>query len=351
MEKLTQTIFAMKKVEYVSFSIVLLIFVQIFGAKIAKAQTPQEVAQKAFKSTVLLVMEDERGQTLALGSGFFVESGVIASNLHVVEGASRGYAKLVGIDTMFDIEGILASDRERDLVLLKVEDTHTQPLTYGDSDNVQTGETVFAVGNPQGLEGTFSQGIVSSIRNIRSDKVLQITAPISPGSSGGPVLNRNGEVIGVSVATFRGGQNLNFAIPSNYLRILQSRKNSPVSLAQSQPNNSQRSILSDFGDRATEGVAGVSFVWDTPQGFRPDQFLGGYTFSLRNELRESVKDIHCIVIFYDSENNPIDVDIINYRQEIPPGLAIRISSNVNGSVQRLTTEERDTTPKTSVMIT
>ena len=69
-------------------------------------------------------------------------------------------------------------------------------------------------GNPQGLEGTFSQGIVSSIRVLGADKILQITAPISPGSSGGPVLNEKGQVIGVSVATFRGGQNLNFAIPS-----------------------------------------------------------------------------------------------------------------------------------------
>ena len=121
-------------------------------------------------------------------------------------------------------------------------------------------------------------------------------------------------------------------------------------MAQSQHNTSQRSILSDFGGRATEGVVGFSFVWNTTSVFKPDGLLGGYTFSLRNELRESVKDIYCIVIFYDSENNPIDVDLINYRQEIPPGLARRINSNVNGSVQRLTTEERETTPKTRVEI-
>ena len=110
--------------------------------------------------------------------------------------------------------------QQRDLVLLKISASQTASLSLGDSDKVEVGDSVFAIGNPQGLEGTFSQGIVSSIREIGSDKLLQITAPISPGSSGGPVLNSEGEVIGVSVATFRDGQNLNFAIPSNYLNAL-----------------------------------------------------------------------------------------------------------------------------------
>jgi len=155
-------------------------------------------------------MEDANGQSISLGSGFFVRDGEIASNLHVVEGAARGYAKLVGEKTKYDIEGITAVDPERDLVILKISGGRSERLALGDSDIVQVGESVYAVGNPQGLEGTFSQGIVSSIREVGTDKLLQITAPISPGSSGGPVLNGKGEVIGVSVATFSGGQNLNF---------------------------------------------------------------------------------------------------------------------------------------------
>ncbi len=184
------------------------------------AQSAQEIAKKAFRSTVLLVMEDVNGQPLSLGSGFFVRDGEIASNLHVVEGAARGYAKLVGEKAKYDIEGTTAVDPERDLVVLKISAGRSQALPLGNSDTVQVGESVYAVGNPQGLEGTFSQGIVSSIREVSIDKLLQITAPISPGSSGGPVLNGKGEVIGVSVATFSGGQNLNFAIPSNYLKTL-----------------------------------------------------------------------------------------------------------------------------------
>jgi S1-C subfamily serine protease len=164
------------------------------------AQTAREIAKNAFASTVLLVMEDANGQPLSLGSGFCVGDGKLASNIHVIAGAARGYAKLVGENTKYDIEGIAALSSETDLVVVKICGGCSQELALGNSDAVQVGDSVYAVGNPQGLEGTFSQGIVSSIRELGSNKLLQITAPISPGSSGGPVLNEKGEVIGVSVA-------------------------------------------------------------------------------------------------------------------------------------------------------
>src|SRR3972149_3896834 len=233
----------------------------LLGASWAYAQTAQEIAKKAFGSTVLLVMEDANGQPLSLGSGFFLRDGEIASNLHVVEGATRGYAKLVGQKTKYDIEGITAVDPERDLVVLKISRARTQTLSLANSDNVQVGESVYAVGNPQGLEGTFSQGIVSSIREVGSDKLLQITAPISPGSSGGPVLNGKGEGIGVSVATFRGGQNLNFAIPSNYLSTLLGKAGPAKPFAKGKPTKVPRSLLADLGGRASEGVVGGQLIW------------------------------------------------------------------------------------------
>jgi S1-C subfamily serine protease len=154
----------------------------VLGLNSAHAQTAPEIAKQAFGSTLLLVMEDANGQPLSLGSGFFVRDGEIASNLHVVEGAARGYAKLVGEKIKYDIEGISAVDAKRDLVVLKSSAGRSQALSLGNSDAVQVGESVYAVGNPQGLEGTFSQAIVSSIREVGTDKLLQITAPISPGS-------------------------------------------------------------------------------------------------------------------------------------------------------------------------
>ena len=185
-------------------------------------QTPQQIAKSTLASTVLIVMEDQNGQPLNIGSGFFVARDIIATNLHVVEGVFKGYVKRVGIDRMYRIEGIVAIDSRQDLAIIRVSNVDAPVLRLGKSDKVQIGESVYVAGNPIGfLEGTFSNGIVSGVREFQVDsKRIQITAPISIGSSGGPVLNNKGEVIGVAVSIITAGQNLNFAIPSNYLSEL-----------------------------------------------------------------------------------------------------------------------------------
>lgn len=313
-----------------AFALVLSTLLLLVLPSTVLAQTAQEIARKAFGSTVLLVMEDANGQPLSLGSGFFVRDGEVASNLHVVEGAARGYAKIIGQKAKYDIEGITAVDPERDLVVLKISGARAGVLALGNSESIQVGETVYAVGNPQGLEGTFSQGIVSSLREVGTDKLLQITAPISPGSSGGPVLSGKGEVIGVSVATFRGGQNLNFAIPSIYLKTLLGKAGPAKPLAQAKPAKSQRSILADLGGKSTEGVIGENFTYDGTS--LP---TGAYSFSLVNRLREPVRDIYCLIVFYDLEGKPIDVAMQRYSVLIPGGLAKRINGQVDESVEKL----------------
>ncbi len=304
----------------------------LLGTTVVQAQTAQEIAKRAFGSTVLLVMEDTNGQPLSLGSGFFVRDGEVASNFHVVEGAARGYAKIIGQRAKYDIDGITAVDPERDLVILKISDARAAALALGNSESVQVGETVYAIGNPQGLEGTFSQGIVSSIREVGADKLLQITAPISPGSSGGPVLNGKGEVVGVSVATFRGGQNLNFAIPSIYLKQLLTKSGPSKPLTQVKSVKAQKSILAGLGGRSSDGVVGVQLTWDLPG----NQFSGGYSFSFRNKLRDNVKNVYCLVVFKDSQDGPIEIDVVRYDGVIPAGLAKRVNSEVDGSIGVLT---------------
>ena len=336
---------------YTRFAKHLLLFclslILVFQCIDVNAETPQQIAKKSFQSVVLLVMEDSHGQSVSLGSGFFVRQGVIATNFHVVEGASRGYAKIVGQRAKLDIEGFCGIDPERDLVILKISASSTPTLSLGNSDAVEVGEPVYAVGNPQGLEGTFSQGVVSSIRQVGLDKLLQITAPISPGSSGGPVLNSKGEVIGVSVATFRGGQNLNFAIPSNYLKELLTRPGVVKPFAGATTPGKPPSILADLGGRSTEGVVGTQFVWDSFVDYELSfPYNGKYSFSLKNQLRESIKNVFCLVIVYDSQNSPIDLSVIKYPGVIPPGLAKRVSGRTDGSVQKLTTPRRNATPNT-----
>ena len=190
--------------------------------KVATPQTPQQIAKSALASTVLIVMEDRNGQPLNIGSGFFIARDTIATNLHVVEGVFKGYVKRIGIDKTYRIEGIVAMDSRQDLAIIRVSGVDAPVLSLGKSDKVQIGESIYVAGNPIGfLEGTFSNGIVSGVREFRvGSERIQITAPISKGSSGGPVLNSKGEVIGVAVSIITAGQNLNFAIPSNYLSEL-----------------------------------------------------------------------------------------------------------------------------------
>jgi len=279
-------------------------------------------------------VEDSNSQPIGLGSGFFVKPQQIATNLHVVEGATSGYAKLVGQKTKYEIRGISAIDEERDLVILNVKAFGPRPLILGDSDTALVGETVYAVGNPHGLEGTFSQGIISSIRTVGTDKLIQLTAPISPGSSGGPVLNDRGNVIGVSVATFRKGQNLNFAIPSNYLTKLISKVGVAKPLSQKSTPKSRRSLLANYGGRSVEGVTGGMIQWHYI-GLRSEYY--GYSFSLRNRLREDVRNVRCFAIFLDDQGNPIDTRDVEFAGIIPAGLAKRVTGKtVHESVKNLT---------------
>jgi S1-C subfamily serine protease len=201
----------------------------------AGSQTTREVAQGAFPSVVSLVVHfDPTSRTydsgfvirtmVRVGSGFFVKEDVVATNAHVVKGALGGHARsVVGERAAHDIEGILAIDEERDLALVKVSTLKARALPLADASQVAVGDEVYAVGSPQGLEGTFSPGIVSGLRNWKTGRLLQITAPISPGSSGGPILNRRGEVVGVAVGVLSEGQNLNFAVSVGHLRALLDR--------------------------------------------------------------------------------------------------------------------------------
>ena len=200
------------------FSVFFIFFTLVFSS--AMGINPETIARNSFPSSVGIYLFDENKNPLKSGSGFFVKAGIIATNCHVINGASFGFAKTVGKDDEHELLNVVAFNQKMDLALVRVSNTKIPSLNLGSSRKLTVGQKLYAIGNPQGLEGTFSEGIVSSIREVGNDYFIQMTTPISPGSSGGPVLDERGLVVGVSVATFQNGQNLNFAVPVTYLNQL-----------------------------------------------------------------------------------------------------------------------------------
>ena len=184
----------------------------------------EQIAEIALASTVHLTFSasdpDKVGST---GSGFFVTEKLIATNYHVIEDQSKGSARLVGKSISYQIKGVIGINKRHDLAILKVDVEGIKPLSLGDSSVVKIGQKIYVTGNPRGYEGTFSDGIISGFDWEGSIKRIQITAPISRGSSGGPLLNGEGKVVGIVTSSVDAGQNLNFAIPSKQLKILLER--------------------------------------------------------------------------------------------------------------------------------
>ena len=175
------------------------------------------ISREANGAIVSIVMSDKDGHPIAKGSGFFIsKDGHVVTNYHVIRNGSSAVIKLPN-GAFFAVDGVLASDKDRDVAIIKAHGNDFRTLTLGDSDRLQVGEEVVAIGNPLSLESTVSNGIVSAIRTVEDEggKFVQITAPISPGSSGGPLFNMAGEVVGITTSHIKGGQNLNFAIPIN----------------------------------------------------------------------------------------------------------------------------------------
>ena len=193
--------------------------------------TPRDIALRSFASVVSIAMKTPRGRRLSLGSGFVVEPGIVATNFHVIRGAGSGAVRLVGDPDWHTIGGVVAVDSALDLVLLAVPSLQASPLPIGDTSTSSIGDKIYVVSNPQDLEGTFSEGIISGKRKLDDVRLLQITAPISGGSSGGPVLDGAARVVGVATSSLKEGQNLNFAITADHLTPLLKAKGPPQELA------------------------------------------------------------------------------------------------------------------------
>lgn len=156
---------------------------------------------------------------ISQGTGFIIhEQGYVVTNAHIIKGASAATA--ITYDGKMHQVLLVGTDEAMDITLLKIEGDYT-PLEFADSDDVQVGEKVIAIGNPLGLQFSVSEGIVSAVhrRGINDiEAYIQTDAALNPGNSGGPLINKQGEVIGINNFKVGGGENLGFALESNYIR-------------------------------------------------------------------------------------------------------------------------------------
>lgn len=179
-----------------------------------KELSTEEIFKLASPSVILLEVFDDENRKRGSGSGFVASpDGSVVTNYHVIRGAWSATARFQD-GTSARVLGVVGFDRERDVAVIKLGTGNLPSLELGDSDNLRVGQRLIAIGSPLGFQNTVTEGILSGLRG----GAIQMSTPISPGSSGGPVFNTHGEVVGITVATIVGGQNLNFAVPINWAK-------------------------------------------------------------------------------------------------------------------------------------
>jgi S1-C subfamily serine protease len=214
--------------------------------------TTAQVATKISPSVVVIQGKTTSGD--ALGSGFIVsKDGKIVTNLHVVRDMKTATVQTAKGE-VFDSVSVVGIDERRDLAVLQIAGFNLPVLELGDSDVVTVGEPLVIVGSPRGLEGTVTSGILSSVRDSGEGfTVLQTDAAVNPGNSGGPLANSRGQAIGVVSSKVRSAENLNFAIPINYVRGLLSSLHGPLTLDQMRLTlNAATPIQADSGPTLKE---------------------------------------------------------------------------------------------------
>ena len=230
--------------------------------------TGEEIYAKISPSTVEVYAESD--YVSSLGTGFYIDDvGTVVTNYHVIEDCSSAYVTTSDGGT-YEVKNIIGYSEELDIALLATSKTNS---TAGEiCSSVTTGETVYVLGSSLGLTGTFSEGLVSTAeRDVGGILYIQISAPISHGNSGGPVVNTIGQVVGIASAGFEDGQNLNLALPISVLD--QISKDHPITMQEFYETTSEYVHLGDrvVAQGSTLAVRTISL---------DDSFTAEYVLSL-----------------------------------------------------------------------
>ena len=219
-----------------------------------KALNAQELFREVSASVVTVAGKNTAGESMQ-GSGVVVAPHLVVSNCHVVGGSKQATVEHMGESVQATV---ISFDTEHDLCLVSAPQIEARPITLGSSIRVSIGEPVFAVGAPQGLSNTISEGIVSGLRPIDSAKLIQTTAAISHGSSGGGLFDQYGNLVGITTLYLADSQQLNFAVPAEWVSDLVANRSRPGRFASSPQTAAAASHNSDSGDQAAADAAQAS---------------------------------------------------------------------------------------------
>ena len=283
-----------------AFKTIYLLAVLCFAAVAGAGQDYlPELVKRIKPSAVAIETFDARGNTVSRGSGFFVAADKIITNRHVIEKSARAEIHLAN-GKKFPVRGVLAVDGEGDLALLQVEvpPAMAAPLPIVPKVPLE-GESIVVIGNPYGLEGSVSNGIVSAVREISGyGRIIQITAPISPGSSGSPVVNMLGQVIGVATLQAAEGQSLNFAVPSERIAQLKIGELQTFSALSSEAQKSKRAAAERL---YSQGLAQLSRddyaraipffekAAETDPNYAEAWYQAGFSYGMTGRHQEALK--------------------------------------------------------------
>ena len=272
--------------------------------EIKKELTASDIYNSSKAKVVLLMTYDNSYIPVSQGSGFFINKNTLVTNYHVIEGSHSVELKLIGEDDFIRGAKIISASKKHDIAIIETKEDYS----FFEIDSLNTesiGSKIYTIGNPRGLEGTISEGIISAKRKKDYD-LIQITAPISPGNSGGPLINEKGDVIGVSTFTMLNSQNINFAVPikyinevTKYVKTVKTKKNKKL--------------------KDKKAISLSKFMKNGPEFYEFPTF--------KNHTSSFIKSITGIIIYKDLNGEIIDYRTINVSVSIPPKLSKRLKLN------------------------
>ncbi|MBQ6846299.1 MAG: serine protease [Oscillospiraceae bacterium] len=283
------------------------------GVGSSKELSAEEISKACSPAVFYIEVYDARGNALGSGSGFFIDAnGTAVTNHHVIDGASSANIKCAHNGNIYKVEGVYDYDIKNDWAIIKVKGNNFPYLEINE-EVPASGATVYTIGSPLGLENTISQGLVSnSKRTIDGTDYIQISAAISHGSSGGALLDKYGDVIGITSAGFSEGQNLNLAIPISAIKGYSADKAYPLSAVETSASASGSSngrplgnIDIDPNDETQVFDLLVKYIIN----FSNDVLNGNPAYMLSVEMDDgSERDYY---LSYDEEEDIIDVTLFD----------------------------------------